>query len=209
MCECLLGGTAWAETVSESQAMKIANGFMTSRAIPAGGLRMVHKASMMKAPGQSEKAAYYAFNASRGFVIVAGDDRAPAVLGYSDKGTFDPQEMPEAMQTLLEGYAAQIDALDRGGKTAPHFVNGNAIAPLVTAQWDQDAPYNLLFPTLSNGQVAYVGCVATAMAQVLYYWKWPARTTPCLYFRGRAHLYAPVTRHQLCLGQDARHLPNR
>ena len=56
-------------------------------------------------------------------------------------------------------------------------LNGNAIAPLVRAQWDQVAPYNLLFPTLSNGRVAYVGCVATAMAQVLYYWKWPARTT--------------------------------
>ncbi len=177
MCVGLMGGTAWAETVSESQAMKIANGFMTSRAIPAGGLRMVHKASMMKAPGQSEKAAYYAFNASRGFVIVAGDDRVPTVLGYSDKGAFDPQDVPEAMQELLDSYAEQINALDHGAKPATHLTAGNPIAPLVTAQWDQDAPYNLLFPTLNNGRVAYVGCVATAMAQVLYYWKWPVRTS--------------------------------
>ena len=177
-CAALTGGNAWAGPITEGQARNIAANFMASHAIPATSLRMAHKAPKLNAPATNADAAYYTFNAPHGgFVIVAGDDRVPAVLGYSDKNTFDPQEMPEAMQTLLEGYVAQIDALDRGGKTAPHFVNGNAIAPLVTAQWDQDAPYNLLFPTLSNGQVAYVGCVATAMAQVLYYWKWPARTT--------------------------------
>ena len=177
-CAALTGGNAWAGPITEGQARNIAANFMASHAIPATSLRMAHKAPKLNTPATNADAAYYTFNASRGgFVIVAGDDRVPAVLGYSDKGTFDPQDMPEAMQTLLEGYAAQINALDHGAKAAPHFINGNVIAPLVTAQWDQDAPYNLLFPTLSNGQVAYVGCVATAMAQVLYYWKWPARTT--------------------------------
>ncbi len=174
MCVGLMGGTAWAKTVNERQALKIANGFMTSRAIPAGGLRMAHKAPMMKAPGQSEKAAYYAFNASRGYVIVAGDDRAPAVLGYSDKGTFDPNNIPEAMQELLESYAEQIGSLDSGVKVAAHLTATNPIAPLITAQWDQTEPYNLLFPNVRN-QRAFVGCVATAMAQIMYYWKWPAR----------------------------------
>ena len=178
VCAALAGGNAWARPVTEAAARSIAASFMASRAIPATSLRMAHKAPRLNAPATNADAAYYTFNAPHGgFVIVAGDDRVPAVLGYSDKNTFDPQDMPEAMQRLLEGYAAQIDALDHGAKPAPHYVNGNAIAPLLTAQWDQDAPYNLLFPTLSNGRAAYVGCVATAMAQVLYYWKWPARTT--------------------------------
>ena len=178
VCAALAGGNAWARPVTEAAARGIAASFMASRAIPATSLRIAHKAPRLNAPATNADAAYYTFNAPHGgFVIVAGDDRVPAVLGYSDKNTFDPQDMPEAMQRLLEGYAAQIDALDHGAKPAPHYVNGNAIAPLLTAQWDQDAPYNLLFPTLSNGRAAYVGCVATAMAQVLYYWKWPARTT--------------------------------
>lgn len=178
VCAALAGGNASARPVTEAAARSIAASFMASRAIPATSLRMAHKAPKLNAPAINADAAYYTFNAPHGgFVIVAGDDRVPAVLGYSDKNTFDPQDMPEAMQRLLEGYAAQIDALDHGAKPAPHYVNGNAIAPLLTAQWDQDAPYNLLFPTLSNGRAAYVGCVATAMAQVLYYWKWPARTT--------------------------------
>ena len=178
VCMVFTAGTAWAESVSESRALSVATEFMSRHGSVSMPMRLAHKAPMMKAPGASQQAAYYAFNGTRGgFVIVAGDDRVPAVLGYSDKSTFDPQDMPEAMQAMLEGYAAQIDALDHGAKAAPHFVNGNAIAPLVKAQWDQDAPYNLLFPTLNNGRVAYVGCVATAMAQVLYYWKWPVRTS--------------------------------
>ena len=178
VCMVFTAGTAWAESVSESRALSVATEFMSRHGKVSMPMRLAHKAPMMKAPGASQQAAYYAFNGTRGgFVIVAGDDRVPAVLGYSDKSTFDPQDMPEAMQAMLEGYAAQIDALDHGAKAAPHFVNGNAIAPLVKAQWDQDAPYNLLFPTLNNGRVAYVGCVATAMAQVLYYWKWPVRTS--------------------------------
>ena len=178
VCAALTSGNAWGAPVTEGQARNIAANFMASHALPATNLKMSHKAPKLNAPATNAQAAYYAFNSPRGgFVIVSGDDRVPAVLGYSDKSTFDPQNVPEAMQTLLEGYAAQIDALDHGAKAAPHFANGEAIAPLVTAQWDQDAPYNLLFPTLNNGRTAYVGCVATAMAQVLYYWKWPASTT--------------------------------
>ena len=177
VCMVFTAGTAWAEGVSESRAMRVATEFMSQHGRSSASMRLVHKAPMLKAPGVSQQAAYYAFNAPRGgYVIVAGDDRVPSVLGYSDNGTFDPQNVPEAMQHLLEGYAAQIDALSHGAKAAPHLVNGNAIAPLVTAQWDQSEPYNLLFPYIRRMR-AYVGCVATAMAQVMYYWKWPVSTT--------------------------------
>lgn len=175
VCVALMSSTAWTEPITENQARNIAANFMISHAMPSTNMRLSHKASSFHAPGTSEKAAYYAFNASLGgYVIVSGDDRAPAVLGYSDKGSFDQQNLPTAMQEMLEGYAAQIDALDHGAKAAPHLINGNAIAPLVTAQWNQTEPYNLVFPEMQGG-LPVVGCVATAMAQVMYYWKWPAR----------------------------------
>ncbi len=45
----------------------------------------------------------------------------------------------------------------------------------VTCKWDQGAPYNLLCPPLPPGSTNYtlVGCGATAMAQIMYYWQWP------------------------------------
>jgi len=167
--------TAWASPINENQALKVAEDFMASHAITAPQLRMAHKAPRMRGGNDADKMAYYVFNASHGgYVIVAGDDRAPAVLAYSDNGTFDPADVPEAMQQLLEGYAAQIEALNHGAKVAAHMPVRAAIAPLIKAQWSQNAPYNLLFPYV-NGKHAYVGCVATAMAQLMYYWKSPAK----------------------------------
>jgi len=172
-----VSATAWAELINENQARAIAAEFMTSRSIPATGLRIAHKAPRMNgAAGQ----AYYVFNAggsNQGFIIVAGDDRAPSVLGYSDKGTFDGNNVPEAMQELLEGYAAQISMLDEGAEPVLLESTGHAIQPMVKAAWSQDNPYNILLPYVSTGKHAAVGCVATAMAQVLYYWKFPARPT--------------------------------
>ena len=174
---CLLAiTTAWAEPINENQARNIAASFMANRSMLSTNLKMAHKAPLTAT--NSEKAAYYVFNANQGgYIIVAGDDRAPAVLGYSDKGTFDSQNVPEAMQYMLESYAAQITALTQGAKPAIRAASGAAIRPLVTASWSQNAPYNTLLPMLSNGKQAVAGCVATAMAQLLYYWQQPARPT--------------------------------
>ena len=169
--------TVWAEPISESRARQIAAQFMANHSMSSSTLRKARKAPM-DATDSSEKAAYYVFNANEGgYVIVAGDDRAPAVLGYSEDGTFDDQDMPEAMQSMLDGYAAQIAALEQGAKAAPQLTLGNAIAPLVNAEWSQNSPFNTLLPTLPSGNRAVVGCVATALAQVMHYWKWPERPT--------------------------------
>ena len=169
---------ASASSISESQARAIASRFMSSHAMPTTSMMIAHKAPRLSNDNH-DKAAYYVFNASRGYVIVAGDDRAPAVLGYSDQGTFDPRDVPEAMQELLDGYAAQINALGQGAKADLHLSNGRPVSPLVSAAWSQNSPYNMRLPFI-NGKHAYVGCVATAMAQVMYYWKWPNRPTTAI-----------------------------
>ena len=169
--------SAWAEFINENQARTTAARFMASHAIKSTNIKMAHKAPCMNATS-SNQMAYYVFNtADQGYVIVAGDDRAPAVLGYSDKGTFDKENVPEAMQWLLDSYATQIEELNKGAKAAPVTRSGDAIRPLVTAMWSQNSPYNSMLPMLNNGKQAVSGCVATALAQVLYYWKQPARPT--------------------------------
>ena len=162
-CLCVMN-TAWAATINEQQARTIATRFMAGHGMRSTSLKLAHKAPTLHATAGSGQAAYYVFNASGGYVIVAGDDRAPSVLGYSDHGTFDSQDVPEALQYLLEGYAAQIDELTRGGKSAPQLRATAPISPLVTASWSQNNPYNVLLPYLPSGSHAHVGCVATALS---------------------------------------------
>ena len=191
---CLLAiATTWAAPVNENQARNIAASFMANHSMRSTSLRMAHKAPMVKTAG-ADNAAYYVFTGNQGgYVIVAGDDRAPAVLGYSDNGTFDSQDIPEAMQYLLEGYAAQIEALGTYAKPAHPLTSAPAIRPLVTASWSQNSPYNTLLPMLNNGKQAVAGCVATALAQVLYYWKEPARPTSAIpaYTSQTLQIYMP------------------
>ena len=167
---------AWAAVVSESEAQQVANRFMAVNSSTAVQMRLAHRAPSLQASGASP---YYIFNADRptgGYVIIAGDDRVPAVLGYSDDGTFDMQDIPEAMQNWLDDYAAQIAALDEcGAQLATHITSAAPISPMLKACWSQNAPFNTRLPIIPNGNHAYVGCVATAMAQVMHYWKWPQR----------------------------------
>ena len=191
---CLLAiATTWAVPVNENQARNIAASFMANHSMRSTSLRMAHKAPMVKT-ARADNAAYYVFTGNQGgYVIVAGDDRAPAVLGYSDNGTFDSQDIPEAMQYLLEGYTAQIEALGTYAKPAHPLTSASAIRPLVTASWSQNSPYNTLLPMLNNGKQAVAGCVATALAQVLYYWKQPARPTSAIpaYTSQTLQIYMP------------------
>ncbi|MBR7012027.1 MAG: C10 family peptidase [Muribaculaceae bacterium] len=174
--------TAWAATVSERQARATATRFMASHAMPAANLSTAHKAPLKaSATTSSDQAAFYVFNASagHGYVIVAGDDRVPAVLGYSDTGTFDAQDVPAAMQEWLDGYAAQIEAIALGAKPEERSTSREAIAPMLNVNWGQGMPYNVLLPHIngSSNDHAYVGCVAVAMAQVMSYWQHPTRAT--------------------------------
>ncbi len=61
-------------------------------------------------------------------------------------------------------------------KSASPVATGAAaeVLPLLSTQWDQDAPYWNYTPRV-GGQATYTGCSATAMAQVMYYWKHPDR----------------------------------
>lgn len=124
---------------------------------------------------------YYVFNKGdkEGYVIVSGDDSAADVLGYVDSGSFNPMDMPPNMKELLDGYAEEIswaraNANATGNATPP--LARQVVTPLLETSWGQDNPYNLDCYTL-DGQQAVTGCVATALAQVMYYYKWPKSAT--------------------------------
>ncbi|MCF0187174.1 MAG: C10 family peptidase, partial [Bacteroidaceae bacterium] len=123
--------------------------------------------------------AVYVFNAegNKGYTVVSADDAAVALLGYADEGSFDFENAPENFKAWIAEYAKQVQyARERGyeATTLKAVAPKAAIAPLITARWNQGEPFKNLCPTVS-GKVAPTGCVATAMAQVMNYHKYPAQ----------------------------------
>lgn len=123
-----------------------------------------------------DDAYFYVFNRglNQGFVIVSGDERTNDILGYCDHGSFDPDNLPTNFKYFLDEYARQIQYMQehnlQPAKAIARAEKQN-IGYLIKTQWDQGSPYSYY---LGN---CVTGCVATAMAQVMYYWRWPEGET--------------------------------
>ena len=126
------------------------------------------------------KDGYYIFNVDNngGFVIIAGDDRMPEVLGYAHKGALDVSNAPDGLKWLLGYYEEIAHHLDKSQQPTHHSTRTEraAISPLMATEWGQDYPYNAQCPTV-NGKKTVTGCVATAMAQIMNYCRWPEDAT--------------------------------
>lgn len=172
--------TVEANPIGQETALQQAQLFMKQQG-KSVVLQEVQTSSATRGSGQKDNLPYYIFNAGnqQGFVIVSGDDCTHQILGYAEKGSFDIAHIPAGLQYLLDSYADQISRL---GKTraASEPVNRQPIAPMITSKWDQIFPYNLKCPVTPDGQETWTGCVATAMAQVMYYHKWPKQTTQAI-----------------------------
>ncbi|MCM1336779.1 MAG: C10 family peptidase [Candidatus Amulumruptor caecigallinarius] len=162
---------AEAREVSAARAREIA-----AQVLPQMALEPVRNAS---APSVTASEPYYIFNAARsaGYVIVAGDDRLPAVLGYSLTGHLEADRLPDGLLALLRMSQAALEADDEAS-AAPAVTAGTPVMePLLgDINWGQDSPFNTLCPMVSN-QRTYVGCVATAMAQIMRYYSYPSQGT--------------------------------
>lgn len=53
-----------------------------------------------------EVPAYYVFSngEGKGFTVVSGDDRLPEIVGYSDKGTYDEENLPTNYVGFMKAY---------------------------------------------------------------------------------------------------------
>ena len=109
-----------------------------------------------------------------GFAIVSNDDANAPVVGYSETSTFD------ASQPSLAWYLnAANDVLTSGAakvttRTSVPTDCKKSVATLMKSKWSQNDPYWNQCPQVGT-QYCYTGCVATAMAQVMYYYKYPSK----------------------------------
>lgn len=176
----MLSFNASAGNVNVNAARAAANSFIKQQS--AATFKVPGYADLKLAHAEASKVnganAYYAFNIDGGgFIIIAGEDRASTVLGYSDKGHLDFKNLPSNLKALLDGYKSEIEFLqiykgDDLVTVTPTLNATSGVEPLIKTTWGQEMPYYLQCP-MENGEYCVVGCVATAMAQVMYYWKFP------------------------------------
>ena len=176
----LAGGTVCAGPVSPERAARVAGNFWHN------ALGMKRGGELVDRTAEWEFGSIYLFTHPQGgFVMVAADDGARPILGYSPSGTIDPQALPAGLRDWLGMYQAQLDFV-REHKCAPYRADNDewqmlecgiaqkgpqeeGVGPLLVTNWDQTAPYNELCPANT-----VTGCAATAQAQLMKYWNYPA-----------------------------------
>ena len=179
---CLL--TAQAGPIDQQKARQLAAQFMQKKGLQLKG--EPRRAPGVSGTGSNEAQPLYIFNAdgAKGFVIVAGDDRADAILGYSTEGSYDEQNLPDNFRYYLQLLSSNMQALmtsDATVTTRRTVETHKAIAPLIKTKWDQGSAtedgyiYNTACP-VSQSLHCLTGCVATAGAQIMYYYQHPAST---------------------------------
>ncbi len=123
---------------------------------------------------EAPESAFYVFSTDdRGYIVASGDDCVDAVLAVVPEGKFDIDSLAPATRWMLDCYQQEIQYKS----SAKTFVSDRtdivslynswtAIEPLMSCEWNQRDPYNMLCPTLA-GERCVTGCVATAMAQII------------------------------------------
>lgn len=180
-------GIVLAGNVTVDQARQIAVSFWQSAPVTRGGipsLQMVFHSEDLVTRSSVQSPAYYVFDntGGPGFVIVAGDDVAMPVLGYSFEHEFSKDNLPANLKAWLEYMRDEVNEARRSGAKAESVVTrawsqvevGTPVVELETAKWNQMEPYNLLCPIV-GGESTYTGCTATAVAIVMRYHQWPEK----------------------------------
>jgi hypothetical protein len=182
--------------VTHDMADKVARNFLAHISMQYNPGHPVEKACPSDAYIFSEKGSpvFYAYNLEPGFILVSGEDAFTPVIGYSFEGDFDLEGAPSHFKGFIQNYIDQVKyirdhnlaaepqvtaAWDELLADTPDFKSlagrDRDVEPLLYCKWDQGSPYNMLCPEdeAGPGGHVWVGCVATAMAQVMYYWRYP------------------------------------
>ena len=199
----LLSAGTLAQDMTEQEAADRALQFLRERGSASRAKVMGDAPSqpvLKAAKVEAEK--IYAFNVEGGgYVIASGDSRTLPVLGYSDSGSIDWDNMPENMRAWLKQYDDAIATL--GDRT--DFKDGNlvtddgeahqptvrraervAIEPMIKTHWYQKEPYWNKIPRYAGditewqGKACLTGCNATTMAQIMKYHEWPKTETTAI-----------------------------
>lgn len=189
----LIAVTTYARTMEE--AMQVASQFISHKdQAPTLRLQRAAAADAINQPvelaftqyKQDNTPAVYVFNSTEdGFVLISAEDQSRAILGYSDQGVIDANNIPENLQFWLQMYADEMrregEWRKANGENGKKTIQRKAktedtsyptIDPIMTTTWGQGVPYNNKCPKV-NGKSSVTGCVATAIGQIMCTHKYP------------------------------------
>lgn len=189
----MIGLNASAKKVTMPEAEKVAKNFMYERINQYGqGIRYQ---DVVIAESWEVASSYFVFNLNEGWVIVAARDERQPIIGYGYEGKFprpeqlnyntnswlttfiDEKDFILANQPAVDAETTQLwnHLLTSDINTLETREMKDVTTPLLTIMWNQDSPYNLMCPedAAGPGGHVYVGCVATAMSMIMYYWRYP------------------------------------
>lgn len=170
----LLAFGVQAEVLSPARALERVSKTGPARRIAA---RAMKAEPLMTVANHGHDAELYVFTPSEGgLMIVGAESEAPALLGYSENYVAG-EAMPPALSMMLEAYAMEIEQIRSGNvKGAPQSRADDYafVETMCKTQWGQGSPYNESLP-LHNGKSPYVGCVPTALAQILKFYESPTQ----------------------------------
>ena len=193
-----LTGTMTARQLTPDEALALALGKMNAaqpehtRALTADN--NATRASLTYTEMSSQDVPlYYVYDiAEGGFIIASADDRTSSLLGYTDSGDFDGAKQNLTFMAWLKDCRKALSRLSHmpeqtRSASADTRTLTTSVRPLLgEIKWNQNAPYNLLTPLrvgYPNAEAepdtvhAPTGCAATAVAQVMMYYQWPATGT--------------------------------
>lgn len=177
-----------AENRSFRQAREIAERHAAKNGAHIGQQSVKRAKVLNKQQSTTSSRGYYVFphDGNCGYTIVSGDDRMPEIVGYSTTDTYSEENMPDGMKHLMQAYEAMAAALANGDAKAERCLAEKEalavdstyrqprVAPLLAdVAWGQSEPYNNLCPMYDGQRRTVTGCVATAMAQLMMYYKYP------------------------------------
>ena len=173
----LVNISAWSSPIDWTKAEAIATRFAKS-ALSQPQSTQWHRVASKGTTSSDDNSLLYVFNQTggHGFVIVAGDDAAEPILGYSTEGSFSYDNMPDNLHYWLELNELYVKACaNRQTVAAAQASQGvPVVGPLLgDILWGQGSPYNNMCPTYDGGTHYYVGCVATAATQIMRYHSYP------------------------------------
>ncbi len=137
----------------------------------------------------------YIFNFSEGgFMVVAAEDAVNPVIGYVFEGMYTNQNQPETFAGYMDYMKGQVNYYRTNQFTADQTIketwkrylaadfdskplakSSKDVEPLTISRFDQGKYYNTKCPLDAGGISGHVvtGCVATSMAQIMYYYRYP------------------------------------
>lgn len=192
---------------AESAALELMSNYCSQNGLKSGvnrkvaNVQIIGSSNSLKSASQDTLAYIVNFADNMGYAYVCADDRlSSSVLAFFEKGNYSENMNPAAklMFDKTENYikrtiyqfennkdelmlkAASFNETSNKNSLKYYYVRKNQVGPLLKTHWGQESPYNYYCRTCTSpgcNNKGLTGCMNTALAQIMYYHKWPEKLT--------------------------------